>query len=302
MENKPKNTAISVIMLIASVSIFGTVGLLRKFIKLSSALVALSRSVIGSAFLFFIMLLLRKKPDFLSIKRNALPLLFSSLALGFNWVMLFESYAYISLASATLIYYLAPTLVVFLSVPLFGDKLSVKHIICALVSIVGIVMISGVLDKGVDFNLVGLLLSIGAMLLYATVVLLNRKCGDVPAFDRTFIQLVVSSLVLLPYVLITDQNLFYVADSLSLGLLVVVGIVHTGIAYLLYFTAVGKLKSHTVALFSYLDPTIAVILSFTVLGENFSVFSIVGAILIIGSSIVCESKKQNKKSQTPLNN
>jgi RarD protein len=248
------------------------------------------------------MLFRRKKPNFLQIKRNVLPLILSSLALGFNWVLLFEAYSYLSVASATLIYYLAPTLVIFLSVPLFKDKLTLKHIICAIVSLCGMVMVSGVLDSGISFNLTGVLLAFGAMCLYATVVILNRKSNSVPAFDRTFVQLVISSSILLPYVLITDKILFTSTNTLSIGLLICAGIVHTGIAYLLYFASVGSLKSHTVAFFSYIDPTLAVILSFTVLGENFSIFSIIGAVLIIGASIVSEVKIENKNSQPPLNN
>lgn len=302
MENKSKNTAIAVIMLITSMSIFGTIGLLREHIRLSSSLIALSRAVIGALFLLVVMLTKRKKPDFLQIKKNAIALVISSLALGFNWVLLFEAYSYLSVATATLIYYLAPTLVIFLSVPLFKDKLSIKHVLCAIVSLVGMVLVSGVVENGFSIDFTGILLALGAMLLYATVVILNRKSSSVPAFDRTFVQLVIASLVLLPYVIITDKTLFLGADGLSIGLLVCAGIVHTGIAYVLYFASVGALKSHTVAIFSYIDPTLAVILSFTVLGENFSIFSVIGAVLIIGASLVSEIKKQNKNAQPPLNN
>ena len=302
MKNANKNTALAVIMLITSMSIFGTIGLLRFYINLSSSLIALSRAVIGSVFLLVIMLIKRTKPNFLQIKKNAIPLLISSLALGFNWVLLFEAYSYLSVASATLIYYLAPTLVIFISVPLFKDKLSLKHIICAIVSLVGMVLVSGVIESGFSINFIGISLALGAMLLYATVVILNRKSNSVPSFDRTFVQLVIASLVLLPYVLITDKTLFYGANGLSIGLLVCAGIVHTGIAYVLYFASVGTLKSHTVAIFSYIDPTLAVILSFTALGEEFSIFSVIGAVLIIGASLISEIKKQNKNTQLPLNN
>lgn len=302
MENEKKKTAMPIIMLITSMCIFGTIGLLRKYILLSSSLVALSRAVIGALFLLAVILIKRKKPDFLAIKNNIVPLIVSSLALGFNWVLLFEAYSYLSVASATLIYYLAPTLVIFVSVPLFKDKLTLKHVICAVVSLVGMVLVSGVLDSGISFNLTGILLALGAMLLYTTVVILNRKSKDVPPFDRTFVQLVIASAVLLPYVLITDKTLFLYADGLSIGLLICAGIVHTGIAYLLYFASVGSLKSHTVAFFSYIDPTLAVILSFTVLNENFSVLSVIGAVLIIGSSIISELKREIKNTQELSNN
>jgi RarD protein len=302
MKNPQKNTALPVIMLISSMCIYGTIGLIRKYIPLSSSLVALSRSVIGAVFLILAILIRRKKPDFAILKKNLLYLCVSSLALGFNWVLLFEAYSYLSVATATLIYYFAPTLVIFISAPLFGDKLSLKHILCAIVSLVGMVLISGITEQGFSLSITGILLSVGAMLLYATVVILNRKANEVDPFDRTAFQLSVSAIILLPYVLITDKTLFYGATTPTFLLLIVLGIVHTGLAYLLYFSSVGSLKSHTVAIFSYIDPTLAVILSFTVMQEGFSIFALIGAILIILSSIISEVKFKNKTLQSPTNN
>ena len=302
MKNQEKNTALPIIMLITSMCIYGTIGLVRKYIDLSSSLVALSRSVIGSLCLILALIIRRKKPDFATLKKNFVYLCISSLALGFNWVLLFEAYSYLSVATATLIYYFAPTLVIFISAPLFKDKISLKHGICAIISLVGMILISGITQEEFTLSLTGILLSVGAMLLYATVVVLNRKANEVAPLERTSFQLLVSAIILLPYVLLTDKTLFYGVSSPSILLLIVLGIVHTGIAYLMYFSSIGSLKSHTVAIFSYIDPTLAVILSFTVMQEGFSIPSLIGAILIILSSIVSEVKFKNKTLQSPTNN
>ena len=302
MEKRNKNTALPVIMLITSMCIYGTIGLLREHIGLSSSLIALSRSVIGAVCLILAIIIRRKKPDFLTLRKNLLYLCISSLALGFNWVLLFEAYSYISVASATLIYYFAPTLVIFVSAPIFKDKLTLKHIICAIVSLVGMIFVSGIVQEGFSLDFTGVLLALGAMLLYATVVVLNRKAKDVDVFDRTAFQLSASALILLPYVLATDKTLFYGVSTPSILLLIVLGIVHTGLAYLLYFSSVGSLKSHTVAIFSYIDPTLAVILSLAVMHQDFSVFAVIGAVLIILSSIISEVNFKNKTQQSPTNN
>ena len=289
-------------MLITSMCIYGTIGLIRKYIALSSSLVALSRSVIGAVCHILAIIIRRKKPDVATLKKNAVYLCISSLALGFNWVLLFEAYSYLSVATATLIYYFAPTLVIFLSAPLFKDKLTLKHIICAVVSLVGMVLISGITEEGFSLSITGILLSVGAMLLYATVVILNRKANEVDPFDRTAFQLSVSAIILLPYVLLTDKTLFFGVSTPSILLLLVLGTVHTGLAYLMYFSSIGSLKSHTVAIFSYIDPTLAVILSFTVMQEGFTLSALIGAILIILSSIISEVKFKNKTLQSPTNN
>ena len=298
MKQSKFKSALPIIMLIVAMCIYGSIGLVRKYVALSSSLIALSRSVIGAIFLIVALLLRKQKVDTNKIKKNFVYLVISALALGFNWVFLFESYSYLSVATATLIYYFAPTLVIFVSAPLFKDKLSLKHILCAIISLVGMVFISGVLQSEVTLSIPGILLAVGAMLLYATVVVLNRKASEVPTLERTAFQLSISAIILLPYTLITDKILFLGIDSTSIILLLVMGIVHTGIAYLLYFSAIGSLKSHTVAIFSYIDPTLAVILSFTVMQEGFSIFSLIGAILIILSSIVSQVNLKTNKPKT----
>lgn len=298
MKQSKFKSAMPIIMLIVAMCIYGSIGLVRKHVALSSSLIALSRSVIGAIFLIVALLLRKQQVDTNKIKKNFVYLVVSALALGFNWVFLFESYSYLSVATATLIYYFAPTLVIFVSVPLFKDKLSLKHILCAIISLVGMIFISGVLQSEFTLSVSGILLAVGAMLLYATVIVLNRKANEVPTLERTTMQLSVSAIILLPYTLLTDKTLFLGVDSTSIILLLVMGIVHTGIAYLLYFSAIGTLKSHTVAIFSYIDPTLAVILSFTVMQEGFSVFSLIGAILIILSSIVSQVNLKTNKPKT----
>ena len=298
MKQSKFKSAMPIIMLIVAMCIYGSIGLVRKHVALSSSLIALSRSVIGAIFLIVALLLRKQQVDTNKIKKNFVYLVISALALGFNWVFLFESYSYLSVATATLIYYFAPTLVIFVSAPLFKDKLSLKHILCAIISLVGMIFISGVLQSEFTLSVSGILLAVGAMLLYATVIVLNRKANEVPTLERTTIQLSVSAIILLPYTLIADKILFLGVDSTSIILLLVMGIVHTGIAYLLYFSAIGTLKSHTVAIFSYIDPTLAVILSFTVMQEGFSVFSLIGAILIILSSVLSQVNLKTNKPKT----
>ena len=74
-------------------------------------------------------------------------------------------------------------------------------------------------------------------------------------------------------------------------MLLLVGILHTGITYYLYFGSMGHLKAQTVAITSYLDPVVAILLSIFVLGEGMNVIGIVGAVLILGSALFSELEK-----------
>lgn len=281
-------------MLIASMCIFGTIGIVRKYIPYPSSFVALIRGIVGSIFLLAVVAFSRKRLDQNAIRRNALLLLLSGAAIGFNWIFLFEAYNYTSVATATLCYYLAPILVILASPIVLKEKLTGKKAICAAVALFGMVLVSGVTETGFDgiSELKGVLFGIAAAVLYASVILMNQKITSIGAYDKTISQLAVASIVLLPYVLLTEDLRTYSFTALPLVLLGVAGVVHTGIAYWLYFGTMGNLKAQTVALYSYLDPILAILLSMLVLKEPMTVSAGIGAVMILGAAFVSEQETE----------
>lgn len=287
--NRAKSSFLSAML------IFGTVGIFVRLIPLSSAAVAFFRGVMGVVFLLLVMTLAKKRPQMQSIRENLWVLLLSGAAIGGNWVLLFESYRYTTIATATICYYLAPVFVVLAS-PLLGERLTGKKLILPGVALLGMVFVSGVLQGGISGGR-GIILASGAAMLYASVMLLNRKLKSISAYDKTVIQLGVAAAVVLPYALLTggfDMSAMTVAGFVPL---LIVGIVHTGFAYWLYFGALGQLPSQTVALFSYLDPVIAIILSALLLREPLGWQGIVGAVLILGSALYSELPEQKKEKK-----
>ena len=129
---------------------------------------------------------------------------------------------------------------------------------------------------------------VGAALLYATVMLLNKKLSPIPAYDKTVLQLGSAALVLLPYLLLTGGFAIPALSGVQWLLLCLVGILHTGIAYTMYFGAMKDLPAKTIAIFSYLDPVIAVILSAVLLHEKMTLWGILGTVLILGSALYSE--------------
>ena len=277
-------------MLIASMCIFSTIGIVRKFIPLSSSIVALARAVIGAVFLL-IVIGFRKKPVRIpSGKKNLILFLLSGFALGTNWILLFESYNHTSVATATLCYYLAPILVILASPLILKEKLTLRKGICAGVALFGMVLVSGVTDGGLgganDWK--GILFGLSAAVMYATVVIMNRMIDPMDAFDKTFAQLAIAAVTLLPYVLLTENISALQVNSTGLILLAVAGIVHTGIAYSLYFKSISQLPAQTSALLSYIDPIFAVLLSVIVLKEPMTMAAGIGAVMILGAAFVSE--------------
>lgn len=280
-----------------SMVIFGTIGIFRRYIPLPSSLVAMTRGLIGMLFLLLVMLLRRGGMNRAAVRKRLGMLCLSGAAIGVNWILLFEAYNYTSVATATLCYYLAPMFVILASPLVVGERLTAKKLICVLTALLGMVFVSGVLESGGgSSDLKGVLLGLGAAVLYASVVLMNKQLGDVPAYDRTIVQLGSSAAVLLPYVLLTEDMGAMTFTPGTIGLLLVVGIVHTGIAYALYFGSLMQLKAQTAAILSYIDPVVAVLLSALVLREHMSLLSGLGAVLVLGAAVVSELPSRRKKT------
>lgn len=280
----------SKLLFILSMLIFGTIGIFRKYIPLSSSVIAFSRGFIGVLFLFVLILLKKDKLNKKSIKDNLWLLIISGSFIGLNWVFLFESYKYTSVATATLCYYMAPIFVMIASTFLFKERLSLINVVSILIALIGMVFVSGVIETGFnDKNtLIGVIYGLLSALLYASVIIINKFMKPIPSIDKTVMQLLFSVVILIPYILIGQEFKGMIINLEIILLLLIVGVVHTGLAYALYFDSMKGLKTQSIAILSYIDPVVAIILSALILKENMSIFAIIGAVLILGSTFINE--------------
>lgn len=283
----------SYIALVASMLMFGTLGIVRRYIPLSSAMLAMCRGVLGSVFLLFFVLVRGGKLK-LPECRTALRLVLTGAIMGLNWMLLFEAYNYTTVAAATMCYYMQPTIVILLSPLVFRERLGAKRLACAGAAIVGMLFVSGVLSGGAGQmqDIRGIIFGLGAAVFYATVIILNKKVVVEDIYAKTIIQLAGAALVMIPYVLITEGVPELALTPADIGLVLLVGVVHTGVTYALYFGSMQRLRAQTVAVLSYIDPVFALLLSAAVLHESLTPLGIVGAVLIIGSAIISETAKE----------
>jgi drug/metabolite transporter (DMT)-like permease len=141
-------------------------------------------------------------------------------------------------------------------------------------------------------NILGIMCGLGAAVLYTTVVILNKKNPVDNAEGKTVVQLFSSTIVMVPYLLLTERPGTYSFNWVTLTLVLIVGIVHTGIAYAMYFGSLQRLPAQTTAVLSYIDPVVAVLLAGLVLQEAMSTGEIVGAILILGAALISEIRRK----------
>lgn len=283
----------SYVALIGSMLIFGTLGVVRRYVPLSSAMLALCRGALGSVFLLLFVLVRGGKLK-LPERKATLWLVLTGAIMGLNWMLLFEAYSYTTVAAATMCYYMQPTIVILLSPLVFRERLSGRKLACAAAAIVGMLFVSGVLSGGIGQvrDIRGIAFGLGAAALYAAVIILNKKVVVEDIYAKTVIQLAGAALVMIPYVLLTEGVPELTLTAADIGMVLLVGIVHTGITYALYFGSMQRLKAQTVAVMSYIDPVFALLLSAAVLHESLTPLGIVGAVLIIGSAVISETAKE----------
>jgi RarD protein len=272
-------------MLITSMAVFGTLAPFVRSISVSSGELALYRAVLAATLIALFLLVTKQPIPFRSIRKEVPLLLLSGAAMGFNWILLFEAYKYTTVSNATLSYYFAPVLVTLACPVLFRETLTKKQLLCFFMSTLGIVLITGTGGTGGSNHLLGILFGLGAAVLYATVILVNKFIKTVDGIHRTLLQFLAAIVVLVPYVLSTGGITLGGLNATGWGNLLIVGLVHTGITYCMYFSALKELPGQKAAILSYIDPLVAVIISVTVLGESMTIPQILGGCLILGFTL-----------------
>lgn len=279
------------IQIIFSMMVFGTIGLLVKNINLSSGEIALFRAIIATIAIIIYKLISGNKIVFKEIKKD-LPILFlSGAAIGFNWILLFQAYNYTTVSIATLSYYFAPVIVMIVCPILFREKLTIKQLICFFMSTVGLIMVIGIggMEKS-NSNIIGIGFGLAAAVFYSTVIILNKFIKNVTGIDRTLIQFFAAIIVLIPYVILTTGINIGSLDKIGIISIIILGLLHTGISYCLYFASLKDLKGQEAAILSYIDPLVAIIVSVTILGEGINSIQIIGGVMILGFTLLNEIK------------
>lgn len=273
------------LMLIVSMAIFGTLGPFVRNIQVSSGELALYRAVLAATLISAFLLITKQKIPFANIKKEVPLLLASGVAMGINWILLFEAYKYTTVSVATLSYYFAPVIVTVVCPVLFRERLTAKQIVCFFMSTLGLVLITGIGEIGGGKDFIGILFGLGAAVFYASVVLLNKFIKKVEGIHRTFLQFLAAIVILIPYVMVTSGITLGSLTTIGWINLLIVGLMHTGITYCMYFSSLKELPGQKAAILSYIDPLVAVLISVTVLGESMTLWQAIGGVLILGFTL-----------------
>ena len=292
------NSGNAKLMMILAMSLFGTLGVSTYFIDLPASIIVVGRGLIGASFLLILIRFSGSKLSKDDIYGNMFTLICSGICLGLNWIFLFEAYKSIEISVATVLNYLTPAMVILIAPLVFKTKLTFIKLGCALLALLGLVLVTGILENGTeDINYYGLICGVLVAVFYTGLVVFNKKLKSIGSYDRTFVQLLIAGIVVAVYSLFTVDFDSLHPDTLSIILLVVIAVFQTAIAFTLYFGSLAHLDAPTAVMYGYIEPVISIALSVIILHEDLGIIGWLGAAMILGSTFLSEILSRRRERQ-----
>lgn len=279
-----------------SMIIFGAVGVFAKYIDMSSSKIALFLSLIGAAFLLIIFISRKQKISWDIVKKNAVVLFIAGIALSGNWIFLFQAYKETTIANAALSYYFAPVLVIMLSPFVLKERLSLKKVVCIGVALLGLFFIlQNSTMETTGNHLLGIGYGLIAASFYAALTITTKFIRGLDGLTITLLQLGLSVILLFPFVMFADGLNFSPLTGKTLILMILLGILHGGVGFYLFFAGMKGLKAQSIAVLSYVDPLTSLLISALIIKEKMTFLQLIGAALLLGSIWIGETGASRTK-------
>lgn len=282
---------------------FGTIGLVTHFIPLSSAVIVFYRALLGGIYIIVAAMLSKQTINVRLMIDNFAILIVTSFFMGLNWVLQFEAFRVSTVAIGTVCYNTMPIFLVVIASFMFKERITLKTVICIITASLGIFLVSNVINTGIRSNeVLGCFYGVLGAIFYALILIYNRKITHIEMHDKIIFQFLFSAFIMALYVLFIEKSSFVFDDRLPMRetlvgviCILLLSFFHTGFCYVHYFSAAARLKAETVAILTYLDPVVALLLSVFVLKEKMTSLQLVGAILILASALANELIKVKKE-------
>ena len=260
--------------------VWGSIGVLVKEIDVSAPVTVFFRLALGAASVVAVWAF-RGRVSELRIARDRGLVVFAGLTLAFHWVVFFEAYKRLPVATTILIVYVGPVLIAAAAPAVLGERLERSTLYALALSVGGIALIA-VPSSGSGDGW-GYLAAAAAALTFAVVVLtLKRVSPENPPQAIVSWQLGIAALVVSPFLFgASGQEIVRAAPTL-----LTLGIVHTGLTGILYVGALQIIKAQHASILVYLEPVTAVLWAWAVLGEQPELATVAGGALIIAAGLM----------------
>jgi drug/metabolite transporter (DMT)-like permease len=203
----------------------------------------------------------------------------------FNWVLLFQSYENTSISVATVVYHTQPFYVVLLGALLFRERLTAAKAGWIVIAFAGLILVSGVtpadFTSGGGTYLTGIGQALLAALLYGLSTLVTKRVTGVRPHLVALVQVLVGIPLLLPF---ADFGAM-AGTGADWGWLVGLGVIHTGLMYVLMYAAYAQLPTAKIAVLAFTYPAVAMVMDWLVYGHHIGLVQALGVPLIVTASL-----------------
>jgi drug/metabolite transporter (DMT)-like permease len=263
----------------AAMMILGTIGWFVVRSEQPALDVVFWRCVFGAATLLIVCASLGLFRAHLTLRKIGIASI-GGVAIVLNWVLLFSAYKYASITVATAIYNTQPFMLIGFGALLFEEKPNRSKFTWLGMAFIGLLLItftkSEMTGLGSHFAL-GVVMALGAAFFWAVASVSTKSLSGTPPHLIALIQVCIGMVMLVPFTHFTA-----LPQSLETwAMLATVGIVHTGLMYILMYSAVQKLPTHLQGVLSFLYPVVAILVDVLALGHRLQLFQVLGAALIL---------------------
>ncbi|MDD7970850.1 DMT family transporter [Roseinatronobacter alkalisoli] len=201
-------------------------------------------------------------------------------AIVLNWLLLFSAFPRASISISTVVYNTQPFMLLVFGAIFFGEKLTIRKIGLLGVAFVGVIAITqnrpDAVYVGTDY-LTGILLALGAAFLWAVAAVITKKLTGMRPHLITLIQVSVGVVMLAPFVGFTDLPTDYQSWLMLAGM----GVIHTGLLYILMYGAIQKLPTHLQGALSFVYPVSAITIDAIAFGVTLAPIQLSGMAAVL---------------------
>ena len=278
-----------------SMAIFGTLGFFSRYTSaITSAELSFYRSASAFVIIGIYFLCRGRQLSWHKLRKDVGIMLLSGIALAVNWLFMFEAFRHTSISLATISYYFAPVIVTVVCPFLFHEKMTGRQLICFVMSTLGLALIVNVFEASPEAaDSLGIFYGLLAAVFYALFIILNKYIKSVGSMERSFYQFGIAAVVILPYTALGDGFHLLALDTSGWAALMIICLVHTVIMHYAYFQSLSQLTGQEVAVLGYIDPLVAVVISYFLLHETMTFSQAVGGAMILGFALWNEWKSSN---------
>ncbi|HEY5852173.1 MAG TPA: DMT family transporter [Lysobacter sp.] len=201
-------------------------------------------------------------------------------AIVLNWLLLFASYSRASISMATAVYNTQPFMLVLFGALFLSERLTATKVVWLMVAFGGLLLVVQA-TPGADVvdgqYLSGIAMALAAAFFWAVAAILAKKLTGTPPHLIALIHVLVGTAMLAPF----QFAIGFPAGARTWSLLAVVGVVHTGLVYILLYSAIQKLPTHLQASLSFVYPVVAIVVDRIAFDRHLELLQIIGGLAIL---------------------